>query len=262
MPALGAPMPVYSQRAAPLPSWAAFAPTIPLSIENAVSLDSACHAFGRFLQRGLPLPTPPTTGAPSARRIPLAAMTSVQADSVRPIGCQAAPIRPLSRPFFENKACRTAPLTGFRWPYSTWKPLSALEYGQTNADTANLQVLGGTRPRGQVPRPRRLRQNQEPRVVADQVQPPELHRTVPAQPAVPRRALEGPRLPARQRPHHTATCRSPRPANCRNPSRPRDSGAPPSARPIDAACPLAPDAPPPPATTLPPCRTRSPSPFL
>ena len=55
------------------------------------------------------------------------------------------------------------------------------------------------RPRGQVPHPQRLGQNQEPRVVADQVQPPELHRAVPAQPAVPRRALEGARLPAHQR---------------------------------------------------------------
>ncbi len=55
------------------------------------------------------------------------------------------------------------------------------------------------RPRRQVPRPCRLRQDHEPRVVADQMQTPELHRTVPAQPAIPRRALERARLPTRQR---------------------------------------------------------------
>ena len=55
------------------------------------------------------------------------------------------------------------------------------------------------RPRRQVRDARRLRQHQEPRVVRDQVQAPELHRPVPAQPAVPRRALERPRLPAQQR---------------------------------------------------------------
>lgn len=40
---------------------------------------------------------------------------------------------------------------------------------------------------------------QKLRVVHDQVQPPELHRPVPAQSAVPRCALELPRLPAQQR---------------------------------------------------------------
>ncbi len=59
------------------------------------------------------------------------------------------------------------------------------------------------RPRRQTRRPRRLRQHQEPRVVPDQVQTPELHLAVPAQPAIPRPALERPRLPAHQR--HPAT---------------------------------------------------------
>ena len=65
-------------------------------------------------------------------------------------------------------------------------------------------------PRGQVPGPRRYRQDQKPRVVADQVQAPELHRPVPAQPAIPRCALERSRLPAQQRqpvpaPHRDVT---------------------------------------------------------
>ena len=55
------------------------------------------------------------------------------------------------------------------------------------------------RPRRQVHDPRRLRQHQKAGVVADQMQPTKLHRPVPAQPAVPRGALERPRLPAHQR---------------------------------------------------------------
>ena len=55
------------------------------------------------------------------------------------------------------------------------------------------------RPRRQVRHARRHRQDQEPRVVGDQVQTAELHRSVPAQPAVARRALERPRLPPDQR---------------------------------------------------------------
>ena len=53
--------------------------------------------------------------------------------------------------------------------------------------------------RGQVLHARPLRQHQKARVIGDQMQAPELHRLVPAQPAVARAALEDPRLPAHQR---------------------------------------------------------------
>ena len=55
------------------------------------------------------------------------------------------------------------------------------------------------RPRRQAPRTRRLPQHQEPRVVPDHVQTPELHRAMPPQPTITRPALERPGLPAHQR---------------------------------------------------------------
>ena len=54
-------------------------------------------------------------------------------------------------------------------------------------------------PRRQVRNPLRLGQNQKPCVVPNQMQPPKLHRAVPAQPPVARRALERLQLPAQQR---------------------------------------------------------------
>ena len=223
-PARAAPPDRGSSRTAPSPPGRTARPTAPARTPTAPSRGDAC-GLGRGGCRA-----PPRT-ARAANAVPRACSAPASPGTPTPDGPPGPPARPrvraqrshehLLRAVVRVRVAAVVPREALRAAHPhpvrrvVARPPESRRVHERLRELQRMAVqrrpvraqpaqAAAQRPRRQVRHARRRRQDQEPRVVGDQVQTTELHRPVPAQPAVARRALERPGLPPDQRQPVTA----------------------------------------------------------